>query len=295
MVDLGVRRNQMRITMVVMLFLFVTSPLFSYTAQSTWQNIMASSARRHYLQWPAMETEFFHMRFSEDDRALAVWLGSEADAAVKHVATILPHDTGDKRPWLVVVPDQETFKRVFGWGEGTRALGVYLADTIKVLTPRAWDWHHEQEQFDVFSQQGPLVHEYTHYVLDLRSPGNYTRWFSEGLAQLIEYEVLGYEWLEAGSSLANPLYELDDLDQNFDQQPNQALVYRQALSMVSYMQYLQGTDGLNRFMDILGESTPFYQALSQVYGLEKEEFLLQWQEWYRQDARWFQVRKYETQ
>ncbi|EEG76949.1 peptidase MA family metallohydrolase [Dethiobacter alkaliphilus] len=291
MAGVQLKRHQMRLAVVALCFLLVTSPMFSNLLHTAWQGIVAVSARRHYVQWPALETEYFQLRYSPEDEDIAAWLGSEADAAVKQVAAILPHQSGTKRPWLVVVPDQETFQEVFGWSDGTGALGVYLADTVKILTPRAWDWVGEEERLEQFVQKGPLVHEYTHFVLDLRTRGNYTRWFSEGLSQIVEYQVLGYEWLEAGSSLANTLYSLDELDKGFDELPNQALAYRQGLSMVTYMEHLKGVDGLNRFIDVLGEQTPFYQALKQVYGLDREEFINGWQKWHREDDRWFRVRE----
>ncbi|MBT9167187.1 MAG: hypothetical protein DDT19_00511 [Syntrophomonadaceae bacterium] len=106
---------------------------------------------------------------------------------------------------------------------------------------------------------------------------------------MTEYHLLGYEWLEAESSLANRLYSLEELEHSFDALPRQALAYRQALSMVSYLETLQGLAGLNQFLDRLGKGEAFYQALQQIYGLNKENFHRGWEVWLAQDERWLRT------
>lgn len=292
MPSIKTRAAKTKAALLVLLFMLLLSPNYATQAvHAAWQTAYSVSLRRHYLAWPSLETTYFHLRYAESDRVVAAVLGEQADEAVRQVALLLPHAVGQKRPWLIVIPDQQTMKRAFGWGDETGALGVYLVDTIKILTPAAWDWYEEHERWDVFARQGPLVHEYTHFVLDLRTKGNYTRWFSEGLSQLTEYHILGFEWLEAGSSLSNTLYSLDQLDESFDQLSRQELAYRQALSMVTYLETLQGLDGLNQLLDTLAEGVPFYHALEDVYGLDRESFWQGWVDWHRSDARWFQSKQ----
>ena len=286
MTRLHIRQNKLKIILATLVFMVITSPYLSVVAQAAWQGVTAGSIRRHYRHWPELETAHFKMRYAEADADLSEWLGYEADAAAQKVAEILPHRMDGKKAWLVLVPDQASLKQVFGWGEGTGALGVYMSDTIMILSPRAWDWYDEDKRLEVFSQQAPLVHEYTHFVLDLRTKGNYTRWFSEGLSQLMEYNILGFEWLEAGSSLSDSKYTLDELDRSFDSLPSDALAYRQSLSMITYLESLQGIEGLNELIEQLSKGIPFYRALQQVYGLDRSEFDANWQSWYPKDARW---------
>ncbi|MDW7652338.1 MAG: hypothetical protein SCK29_14080 [Bacillota bacterium] len=288
--ELHTVKTNRKLMLAAVLLLFLISPYFTQAAQAVWQGASAVSVRHHYRYWPALESKHFHLRYSEADRDLAEWLGREADHAALQVANILPHNMDQSRPWLVVVPDQETLKRVFGWSDATGALGVYVADTVKILSPAAWEWREPEKRQALFSKQGPLVHEYTHYVLDLRTNGNYTRWFSEGLAQLLEYHILGYEWLEAHSSLAAPHYSLEELDRSFDNLPHEALVYRQSLCMVTFLESKGGTEKLNELIDTLGDGVSFYAALEQVYGLNKADFFNEWQQWYPQDSRWFMTR-----
>lgn len=272
------------------LFLLVLlSPYATHALQAAWQAATQISVRRHYLAWSSLETNYFQLRYLPKDQVIAEKLGNEADNAVRQVAKLIPHPVGERRPWLIVIPHQEMLQEAFGWGHEKGALGVYLAETIKILSPMAWYWYPESERWNAFVSHGPLVHEYTHFVLELKAKGNYPRWFSEGLAQLTEYQLLGYEWLEADSSLANRLYSLEALDYSFDTLPRQALAYRQALSMVSYLETLQGMAGFNQFLNRLGTGKPFYQALQQTYGLDRENFYQGWEAWYLQDERWFQA------
>ena len=43
-----------------------------------------------------------------------------------------------------------------------------------------------------YFKEGPMVHEYTHLVVDELTGGNYSRWFTEGVAQYVEQQVTGY-------------------------------------------------------------------------------------------------------
>lgn len=271
---------------LVVLFFSLTGGLFFINNLGMNFSVDKISVRRHYRDWPSFDSNFFHMRYPSGEGQTALWVAVEADRSAMLVAKELPHRQGPGKPWLVIIPEQELFRQIFGWGEGTGALGVYLAETVKVLSPNAWEWVDEKERADEFTRQGPLVHEYTHYVLDIRTKGNYTRWFSEGLAQLMEYNILGYEWIESGSTFKNPLYTLKEMDSSFDSLPNQALAYRQALSIVSYLEELQGMEGINALIDRLAGGSPFYQALQDVYGVDKINMVQNWEQWIRLNDRW---------
>lgn len=280
----------LRVALVVLFFSLLSGLIIINDSYGTPFLVTKNSVRRHYRNWPWLESNTFHVRYPADEVQTALWVAAEADRASLLVDKLLPHRQVSHKPWLVIIPEQEFFRQAFGWGEGTGALGVYLAETVKVLSPAAWEWVDEAERPTVFTHQGPLVHEYTHYVLDIRTGGNYTRWFSEGLAQLLEYQILGYEWLEDGSSLKNPLYSLGEMDTSFDSLPNQALAYRQALSKVSYLEELQGMEGINDFIDRLAGGVPFYLALQDVYGLDKASLVHDWAQWASLDDRWSAVK-----
>lgn len=127
-----------------------------------------TAGRRYYRDWQSLETKNFSLRYTEKDAAAAAWLAAVADRRAAEVAAVLPHTHGEK-PWLVLVPDLATQRDIFGWEEGDGALGVYQSRTIVLLSPHAWDWIEEEARPGEFVTKNPLVHEYTHYVLDVRA------------------------------------------------------------------------------------------------------------------------------
>ncbi|NLZ92485.1 MAG: hypothetical protein GX922_00480 [Firmicutes bacterium] len=279
------RRSHRKITLLLIFLLFFAIFLPGEALQSGWRTLASFPVRRHFFAWQHLDTTTFQVRYTAADRDLAFWLAQQAEEAAAEVAQFLPHQPQGK-PWLVIAPNQSIIRKVFGWGDGTGALGVYVSDTIVILSPQAWDWLPYQQRRALFVQQGPLVHEYTHYVLDLLAGGNYPRWFSEGLAQYLEYKVLGYEWKESASSFQQPLYTLQELEQQFDQLSNQPLAYRQSLSMVSYLAALRTDDSLRTIIELLGQGIPFYQALEEVYGFSAASFYVNWYSWQENDPRW---------
>jgi len=112
-------------------------------------------------------------------------------------------DAGPEKVALLLYPTQESLQRQFGPDANFMALGAYWCGVVQILSPRVWV---EAEPTPggrrAFWVNGPLVHEYTHYVLDKVVPGGrYPRWFSEGLAQYMEYKEAGYLWLEPSNAI----------------------------------------------------------------------------------------------
>lgn len=252
-----------------LLFLFVSAAAWPMQVLEPWLHLQSAWLRRHYVSWPVMESTTFQVRYREGDRPYAIFVSEQAEIAARQVQELLPAPPALFKPWLVILPDRTYLQRAFGWEENGSAVGVYMANTIKILSPEDWTWVAEEERLDSFCRESPLVHEYTHFVLDLRTRGNYTTWFSEGLAQLLEYKINGYEWLEPSASLDAALYPLRELDRHFHGLDNQPLAYRQSLSLVSFLESRQGMEGINRLVDLLGQGTAFYRAVEMVYGLEK--------------------------
>lgn len=248
------------------------------------QKLGKAAWRRYFRDWHLLETELFLLRYTEKDAAAAAWLAAVADRRAAEVAAVLPH-TAKEKPWLVLVPDLATLRDIFGFAEEDGALGVYQAGAIALLSPQAWDWEAEEARFEEFVAKNPLVHEYTHYVLDVRARGNYPRWFSEGMASYLQYRLTGYTWPEEDSSLSTgPYYNLKRFTSDFASLPDQALAYCQAQSIVTYLAALQADEGLNKLLDKLGAGTAFDSALEEVYGMEAEAVFAAWLGWSRAAA-----------
>lgn len=202
-----------------------------------------------------------------------------AEASYGPVVAALGYRPPGKAP-VVVHPDRRSLAAAFGWAQGEAATGVYWAGVIRVLSPDAWiHGRSEAQRRELFRRLHPLAHEFTHYVLDYRTDGNYPRWFTEGLAQWMEYRVTGYRWLVPAASLRQPLYSLADLEERFDQLPNQALAYRQSYLLVDHLVHRCGAGGMDRLLDHLAGGRPFAKALAAACGMDLDSFARDWERW----------------
>jgi hypothetical protein len=188
---------------------------------------------------------------------------------------------------LLLYSDAATLDRQFAARSesGIRALGAYWGGVIQLLSPRLWlDGTPAGNETTLSSIRGPLLHEYTHSLLDrLVPPGGCPRWLSEGLAQYVEYAETGYLWLPAGSGLARPvtadaLYSLADLA-DFDTLDNIALAYRQSFLFVAYL-----SDGLDpgaagRLIARLARGESLETALEKGTGLPSGDLEASWMRW----------------
>ncbi len=192
---------------------------------------------------------------------------------------------------VLLHPTRTSLDRQFASRDGLEAVGAYWCGVVQVLSPRLW-LAEEPGAAAVAAlwTDGPLVHEYTHYVLDMLVPaGNYPRWFSEGLAQYVEYRETGYLWLGGGASAGllpgseGPLYSLPELGRDFDGLENTAVAYREAFLLTAYLvDYSVGWDGLHTLLGEMARGRPFEAALEKVTGLSPKEFESRWLEWLRE-------------
>lgn len=181
---------------------------------------------------------------------------------------------------IILYPDRTEFRNAFGWGAEESALGVYHAGTIRLLSPHAWITDRTlEEKSKAFKKLGPSSHEFTHYVLDYMTNGNYPRWFTEGLAQRVEYQITGFLWLEQKSTLRQQLYTLRELETNFDKLPNQALAYRQSYLLVDYMAQQYGEESLRHLTERLAAGDQFNRAVLQATGQPMQSINVSWTRW----------------
>ncbi|HCJ58734.1 MAG TPA: hypothetical protein DHV55_16285 [Clostridiaceae bacterium] len=92
--------------------------------------------------------------------------------------------------------------------DGETVMGLYNMGVIHLVVPEAFDLTLEQ-----YETNGPVLHEYTHLVVDELTGGNLETWFTEGLALYQEYNVYGTEWGQFMDSKDE--YSLEDLRGNF--------------------------------------------------------------------------------
>ena len=222
------------------------------------------------------ETEHFIIKYTEADANVVDMVATAAEEARAPVTSILGYAPQDKGI-IIIYPDKQQLNEVFGWSAGESAMGVYWGGVIQVLSPRAW--MKEAGSMEEFTKNGPVLHEYTHLVFDYMTNGNYTRWFTEGLAQYLEYRVNDYEWVTKDNQLTGELHSMDELDGDFDGLNNKSLAYRESLAAIRYIAEMHGEDKLRSIITHLTEGQSLQKAISRDLGMSYEAFDQAWRDW----------------
>lgn len=228
---------------------------------------------RHMLVY---ETAHFKIKYTASDEDTIRMIAQAAEAAYTPVTQELAYVPKGKT-LLLVQPNKEELRHAFGWSSNESAMGVYWGGVIQLLSPHSWLAKGATVQ--EFIHSGPLVHEYTHLVFDYITNGNYPRWFTEGLAQYVEYQVNGYEWQTRTNQLDGKLYTMGELDQNFDNLPDQSLAYRESLAAIRYIAEVHGKSKLQDMIVAMKAGQSMETVLQKTIGLTNQTFAPAWQQW----------------
>lgn len=194
-------------------------------------------------------TPHFIIFFMPQNRAEVSAVAKAAEKAYDMVGRDLDYFPEDKTP-VVVFPSRESLQEAFGWPKEENTQGVYYRDIIYIQNPKSWIGE-EEDLEATFFRKGPMVHEYTHLVVERLTLGNYPLWFTEGVAQYEEKRLTGYTLRQDFSIAENCNYPLQDLMNNFDTLDNVAQAYLQALDMIETMAGKKGVEEIKDIMTLL--------------------------------------------
>lgn len=251
------------------------------------REISRSRLLEAFAGWEELENEKFTVYYRPEDTSASRLVLDTAMAVYQPVVDLLQYEPPAATA-IVVHPTQEDLAEAFGWtAQDGGAMGVYWAGVIQILSPNTWlRTDNPVRRSQLFLENGPVAHEFTHVVVDYKARGNYPRWLSEGIAQYVEYKLNGVLWLDQDSSFDQTFYSLEELE-DFSGLENQNLAYRQALSFVLYMAEVYGEEKLPEILAHLGRGATLDGALEEVLGLTREELEAEWQAWVENDRdRW---------
>lgn len=222
--------------------------------------------------WNVFTDKQFEIRYQDKDAGVVEIILNTIKNDFEAVNHKLNYFSHEQTIPIIIYPDGLSLCKSFGWDADQSAMGVYWAGVIRILSPL--EWMDTSQPTDVmednFRKKGPMVHEYAHLVVDYRTKGNYTRWFTEGIAQLIEKEITGFQFKNVTDK--DSWYSLKDMDRKFDELPDQAIAYSQSLLMVETLVKDYGYDGLNKILDHLGAGKTLNQAFQIVLEMDLNEF-----------------------
>jgi hypothetical protein len=232
------------------------SPLVALTRQHTeWQT----------RDWLVAESEHFRLKYRPQDAGIVTVVLEAAEEAYQPATEIFEYRPRGKT-LILIYPDRQSLARQFGWAADESAMGVYWAGVVRILSPLDW-LEPGNSLVSTFKAQGPMIHEFTHLIVDELARGNYPRWLTEGIAQYIERQVTGYRLPGPEPEDIREWYSLEELDARFDQLPDQALAYRQSLMMVDYLVGKVGWEGLRQLLLELGRGATFEEAIKRITGV----------------------------
>lgn len=233
--------------------------------------------------------DHFIIRYAEGNEKDAELVLATAEKFYSPIAEKYAYTSRSKIP-VIVYGSRADLNRNFGWPANESAMGVYWAGVIRILSPNVWVTEQDPELYkDEFITSGPMAHEFTHLAVDYVTGGNYTRWFTEGVAQYEEYKLTGFEFDDSSATLDQPLYQLNEMDTNFDNLPNQPLAYRQSYLAVRYIAEVYGEEYLRYILQNLSKNHKMDKTLSDVLGIDIEKFEINYQKWAKKQEKLHQL------
>lgn len=227
----------------------------------------------------SLEGKHVLVTFQEGDRKYAGMVLEAAERFYRPVAEKYGLKAG-RKVTVMIYPTREELNASFGWSASESAMGVYWVGVIKVLSPASWvEGEDPREIREVFINAGPMAHELTHLAVDYATRGNCPRWLTEGLAQLEEYRLTGFRFTDQAGAGGDRFYSLKDMDRGFDDLPDQALAYRESLSVVEYIDAVYGQEKLLDIVSLLGSGRGIGAAVREALGVDMAGLERNWRTW----------------
>jgi len=260
--------NVKRLTAIILLCIILVAGVYYFYEQFT---IVTFTLRGYdYIVTP-----HFIILFKPESKGSIPAVINAAEKTYEIVGKDFDFYPKGKTP-IVVFPDSVSLQAAFSWPHDENTQGVYFRGIIYVQSPDVWI--NETEDMErVFFKKGPMVHEYTHLVVDVLTFGNYPRWFTEGVAQYVERQITGYTLDEDFEVVGNRVYTYEEIMYNFDNLQDVPSAYLGALEMTDFLAKDGGIQELKRIMRLLkkGDSVNniFLQKAALLYAGGKNQFV----------------------
>lgn len=216
-----------------------------------------------------VETEHFQIKYTDLDADYVPMIAESAEEAYTSVGQVFGYEPARKTT-IIVYPDSRSMSRSFGWERDSNAMGIYWAGSIRILSPG--EWVKGADVQERFVQEGPMVHEFAHLLVDEISRGNYNRWWTEGVAQYVEKGITGFEFDDPFAG-GRPLryYRLEELEKSFDNL-DQGVAYWESLQVAEYISSQYGEEQLFTILEQLGEGRNMPAAVQESLHVDYRSF-----------------------
>lgn len=214
------------------------------------------------------ETDHFILKYREEDENIVRETANMFEKSYTASEQDFGYQPGDKTV-VIIYKNQEELWSYQKSVQGQAVMGVYSMGTIHILSPNAYT-DKGPDKMKFFETKGPVLHEYTHRIVDDLTGGNIELWLTEGIALYQEYKVYGTEWAP-GFTYERYFnsYEMREDFMNIDETQS----YRQSYDMVKYLIDNYGIEDFKLLMQELKSGMKLDDAFLKVYGVTADEFI----------------------
>lgn len=164
----------------------------------------------------------------------------------------------DKKTPVIIYGSMDDFWEQNKALDGQTVMGLYYMGIIHLIVPDVFD----MDLYE-YEKNGPVLHEYTHKVVDDICGGNIDIWFTEGLALYQEYLNYGTNWGEG--LVFNNEYSIEELRDNFLSLES-VQAYKQSFEIVKNICNGQKKEKIIELLKELGKGKNMEDAFLNVYG-----------------------------
>lgn len=251
---------------IILLLVILIGLLLTRNLNLVMRAMVQQETRWRTADFREEQSQHFIIKYTAEDEGQIPLIEGAAEKAYQEVTDVFGREPGASVT-LVVYPDEASLAKSFGWDKDEQAMGVYWGGTIRILSPRAYIKGDQIEE--TFYREGPMVHEFTHLMVDEISKGNYNRWWTEGVAQYVEKQVTGFK-LE-GPATPSDYYDLGTLEKKFDSL-DQKTAYWESLQLVEMIAQQYGEEKVYDVLTALGQGMSIKQALEASLGISYTAF-----------------------
>lgn len=255
--------------LILLSFCMVQDKTVAEMKQAVVQFIIGKQVSLQTADFQEIRTDNFIIKFTPSDKECVNMIGKAAEKSYASVCQFMGEKPAHKT-MLIIYPDNLSMNQSFGWDRDEKAMGVYWAGTIRILSPG--EWITGGDIAEQYSNEGPMVHEFTHLMVDDMTSGNYNRWWTEGIAQYVEKKLTGFQFSDPFAGKKKVFYyDLAVLGKDFDCL-NQQVAYWESLQAVEFIVNHYGEDKIYSILEYLGKGYSLQRAIMVSLNIEYQDF-----------------------
>ena len=234
--------------------------------------------------WKEVGSDNFTIRYAHPKDLVVAELGRDILEKSRYEIGLDLETYPDEPVIIEIYPDLESFTLASTLPpenvETTGVVGICKFNRIMILSPRLLP--------KGYTWADTLAHEYTHYLIFLKSENTVPVWLHEGIAKFEEAR-----WRQEKRNVLTPFYETilaDALNSDslvpiekmhpslamLDSAREAQLAFAQAGTSVSFLVDKWGNDGLVALLDSMRKRDDYQTSIEEVTGLPFGDFMTSW-------------------